>query len=95
MYSSSTTIHIHLFSTSFMPNYFVWTKHGERGIMLDNDKEEEDKIPDIADEYNAFYEDTIMVRQTKKLKDMLQKMILVKCYAKRRKSAKSKRNREI
>jgi len=78
-----------------MPNYFVWTKHGERGIMLDNDKEEEDKIPDIADEYNAFYEDTIMARQTKKLKDMLQKMILVKCYAKRRKSVKSKRNREI
>ena len=63
--------------------------------MLDNDKEEEDNIPDIADEYNAFYEDTIMVRQMKKLKDMLQKIILVKCYAKRRKSAKSKRNREI
>ena len=92
MYSSSTTIHIHLFSSSFMPNYFVWTKHGERGIMLDNDKEKEDRIPDIVDEYNAFYEDTIMV---KKLKDMLQKIILVKCYAKRRKSAKLKRNREI
>ena len=35
-YSSSRTIHSHLFNSGFMPNYYVWTKHGERGIILDN-----------------------------------------------------------
>ena len=29
-YSSSRTIHSHLFSSGFMPNYYVWTKHGEK-----------------------------------------------------------------
>ena len=29
--------------------YYVWTKHGEREIMLDNDEEEEDRIPDVED----------------------------------------------
>ena len=28
---SSRTIHSHLFNSGFMPNYYVWTKHGERG----------------------------------------------------------------
>ena len=50
-YSSSRTIHNHLFSSGFMPNYYVWTKHGERGIMLDNNEEEEDRIPDFAGNY--------------------------------------------
>ena len=35
-YSSSRTIHSHLFNSDFMPNYYVWTKHDERGIVLDN-----------------------------------------------------------
>ena len=26
-YSSSRTIHSHLFNSGFMPNYYVWTKH--------------------------------------------------------------------
>ena len=29
--------------------YYVWTKHGEREIMLDNDEEEEDRIPYFED----------------------------------------------
>ena len=33
-YSSSRTIHSHLFNTGFLPNYYVWTKHGERGIIM-------------------------------------------------------------
>ena len=53
-YSSSITIHSHLFNSCFMPNYYVWTKHGERGIVLDNNVEEEDKIPDFAANYNLF-----------------------------------------
>jgi len=59
-YSSSRTIHSHLFSSGFMPNYYIWTKHGEKGIMLDNNEEEEDTIPDFAANYGAFFEDTPM-----------------------------------
>ena len=59
-YSSSRTIHSHLFNSGFMPNYYVWTKHGERGIMLDNNEEEEDRIPDFAANYDAFFDDTAM-----------------------------------
>jgi len=43
-----------------MPNYYVWTKHGERGIVLDNNVEEEDRIPDFAANYNSFFNDTAM-----------------------------------
>ena len=31
-----------MFSSGFMPNYYVWTKHGEKGIELDNNVEEEE-----------------------------------------------------
>ena len=33
-YSTSRTIHVHLFKSGFMPHYNVWTKHGERGVMM-------------------------------------------------------------
>ena len=56
-YSSSWTIHNHLFNSDFMPNYYVWTTHGERGIMLDNNEEEKDEISDFAANYGAFFED--------------------------------------
>ena len=59
-YSSSRIIHSHLFNSGFMPNYYVWTKHGERGIILDNNEEEEDRIPDFAANYGAFFYDTAM-----------------------------------
>ena len=50
-YSSSRIIHSHFFSSGFMLNYYVWTKYGERGIMLDNNEEEGDRIPDFAGNY--------------------------------------------
>src|SRR6185369_1533706 len=59
-YSSSRTIHSHLFSSGFMPNYYVWSKYGERGIMLDNNEEEDDRIPDFTGNYGAFFYDTAM-----------------------------------
>ena len=59
-YSSSRTIRSHLFSSGFMPNYYVWIKHGERGIMLDNNEEEDDRIPDFAGNYGAFFDDAAM-----------------------------------
>jgi hypothetical protein len=36
----------HLFNWAFMPNYFVWTKHGERGVIMEYDEEDDDTIPD-------------------------------------------------
>jgi len=47
-----------LFASGFMPKYNVWTEHGERGIMLENDEEEEESIPNFVDDYGAFFEDT-------------------------------------
>jgi hypothetical protein len=43
-----------------MPNYNVWTGHGERGIMLENDEEEDDFVLHFENYYGAFLEDTIM-----------------------------------
>ena len=59
-YSSSTTLHSHLFNSGFIPNYYVWTKHGERWIVLDNNEKEEDGIPDFAANYGVFFEDIAM-----------------------------------
>ena len=41
-YSDSKTLHFHLLSKGFMPHYNVWTKHGERGVMMEDNEEEED-----------------------------------------------------
>ena len=41
-YSTSRTIHVHLFESCFMSHYNVWTKHGERGVMMEDNEEEED-----------------------------------------------------
>jgi hypothetical protein len=52
-YLSSKTLHIHLFWFGFMSGYNCWTKHGERGVMMeDNDEEEND------DNYTEFPETT-------------------------------------
>ena len=39
-----------------MRNYSVWTKHGERGILMDEDEEDEadDDIPLLAQYYGSF-----------------------------------------
>ena len=41
-YSDSKTLHTHLLYKGFMPHYNVWTKHGERGVIMEDIKEEED-----------------------------------------------------
>src|SRR5680860_1328102 len=40
-YSSSKTLHIHLIKSGFMSGYNCWTKHGERGVMMEDNEEEE------------------------------------------------------
>ena len=39
-YSTSKTLHVHLLENGFMPSYNCWTKHGERGIILEDNEEE-------------------------------------------------------
>ena len=40
-YSSSKTLHIHLIQFGFMSGYNCWTKHGERGVIMEDNEEEE------------------------------------------------------
>ena len=58
-YPSVRTIHSHLLRQGFMPNYFCWTKHGERGVIMENPEEEDDdNYPVFSDEHG----DTTMGR---------------------------------
>ena len=41
-YSCSRILHEHLFTSGFLPNYICWTKHGERGVVMEEDEEEGD-----------------------------------------------------
>ncbi|XP_051187678.1 uncharacterized protein [Lolium perenne] len=54
-YSSSKILHTHLLVSGFMPSYNCWTKHGERGVVMEHNEEEEDD-----DSYPMFpkYSDT-------------------------------------
>ena len=55
--SDKKTIHSHLFRYSFKSGYNVWTKHGERGVIMEDNEEEEND-----DNYTMFHEygDTAM-----------------------------------
>ena len=49
-YSTSQTIHVHLLKSGFMSGYNCWTKHGEKGgIMEDNEEEYNDNYPMFAE----------------------------------------------
>src|SRR3954463_5673081 len=37
-YSNSKDIHLHLFKHGFMSGYNCWTKHGERGVMMEENE---------------------------------------------------------
>ena len=40
-YSSSMSLHSHLFKSDFMSNYICWTKHGETGVVMEEGEEEQ------------------------------------------------------
>ena len=66
-YARSSLIHSHLLRSGFMPSYYCWTKHGERGVMMeDNDEEEEDD-----DGYPNFpeYDDTAEGNEDNEVED--------------------------
>ena len=50
-YSDSKTLQTHLLCKGFMPHYNIWTKHGERGVMMEDNKEEEDDDNYVPFEY--------------------------------------------
>ena len=55
-YKDRGRLHFHLLSNGFMSNYSVWTKHGERGVIMDADEEDEvdNDIPVLAEYYRDF-----------------------------------------
>ena len=58
-YTSSRVIQSHLLWSGFMSGYNVWTKHGERGVMMEDCDEEEN----YDDNYRSMfpeYADTAM-----------------------------------
>ena len=56
-YSSSRDVHMHLLRHGFMPSYNCWTKHGERGVRMEEDEEGDDFIDES---YLAHFGDTFM-----------------------------------
>ena len=56
-YSSSREVHLHLLRHGFMPSYNCWTKHGERGVIMEEDEEGDDFIDES---YLAHFGDTFM-----------------------------------
>ena len=66
-HSSTGPIHSHLLRRGFMPNYIYWIKHGEEGIIQEDDGEEEGDNDDpdaaqygsIADILDDFFEDNL------------------------------------
>ena len=50
-YSDSKTLQTHLLYKGFMPHYNVWTKHGEIGVMMEDNEEEQDDDNYVPPEY--------------------------------------------
>jgi hypothetical protein len=48
--SRRSTLYIHLAEMGFMDNYTLWTKHGEPGVLMEDDEDADDDydIPDLA-----------------------------------------------
>jgi hypothetical protein len=59
-YSDWGTLHLHLIKNGFTVNYVLWTRHGERGVVMEENEDEEDdsNIPDWA--AGQDFADTLM-----------------------------------
>ena len=60
-YSSARILHSHIFTHGFMPKYICWTKHGEKGVMMEDNEAEDcdDHFPSHAG-FGGFDDDTAM-----------------------------------
>ena len=63
--------------------------------MLDNNVEEDDRIPDFAANYNSFFNDTAMGEPEEDTEGYIVEDDLGQMLRELRKVAKQKRNREI
>src|SRR6185369_3732765 len=52
-YPRSQDLHIHLIEHGFMPGYNCWTKHGERGVMMEDNEEEQNDDNYMCPEYSG------------------------------------------
>ena len=62
-YSKRSSLHADLVRHGFMPSYYCWTRHGERGVMMEDNEEEEDD-----DNYPPFPEYDDSARGKMKMK---------------------------
>ena len=46
-YSNRKILHSHLLYKGFMPHYNVWMRHGEIGVMMEDDEEEEEEYLEL------------------------------------------------
>ena len=60
-YSSSRILHSHIFANGFMKKDVCWTKHGEQGVTMEDNEEEDfdDQFPGNAG-FVAFDDDILM-----------------------------------
>jgi hypothetical protein len=56
-YSSSNILHSHLPWSDFMSDYNGWTKHGERGVIMEDYEEEEDNDEDEEEALDETIDD--------------------------------------
>ena len=47
-YSKGSTLHAHIYEKGFLDNYTLWTKHGEPGVVMQDDEGDDDD-DNIAD----------------------------------------------
>ena len=78
-----------------MPKNYFWTKHVERGIVLDNNVEEEDRISDFASNYDAFFDDTAMGEPEEDAEGHVVEDDLGQMLREAEEVAKQKKNRDI
>ena len=87
-YSSSAQIQLHLLRRGFMPNYICWTKHGERGVL--EDEEEEDDDPIRRTMFSMLNMGLQMMKWVRP-KSLTKTILWPKCCMMKRKSARMKR----
>ena len=73
-HSSSKTLQGHLIRRGFMPSYNCWTKHGERGVMMEDDEEENDD-----ENYRMFSGLKIPSKKTQDTQDPIRKQSCSRC----------------
>ena len=57
-HNNSRVIQSHLLRSGFMPGYNVWTKHGERGVMMEDGYEEENDDDNYGSMFTEYVDTT-------------------------------------